>query len=163
MNSGRDSHAKACATWHRLHSVFVILSVAAIAADVKTLSLTVGKGELLQFDRDVVRVAIAEPKIADAVIVSPRDVMVNAKGSGHTTLIIWEGESAPQRWEISVLGDATDAERLQRSLDREFKTAFPGSEIGFSGNGDSIVLHDHIDYSNQLKRAEPLAATDTTK
>ncbi len=46
----------------------------------RALSLVVGKGELLRFDQDIARVVIAEPKIADAIIVSPRDVMVNAKG-----------------------------------------------------------------------------------
>jgi pilus assembly protein CpaC len=154
--------------WSRFGSGFpsfwlFLLAFTAFAADFKTLSLTVGKGELLQFERDVARVAIAEPKIADAVIVSPRDVMVNAKGSGHTTLIVWEGESGPQRWEITVLGDASEAEKLQRSLDRELKSALPGLEIGFSGNGDTLVLTGHVDHAEESRRAEALATTYSKK
>ena len=51
----------------------------------RDLTLVEGRGELLQFQQDVTKVAIAEPKIADAVVVSPREVMINAKGPGHTT------------------------------------------------------------------------------
>ena len=63
---------------------------------VRALSLTVGKGGLLQFGHDISKVVIAEPKIADAILVSPRDVMVNAKGAGQTTLVIWETDTRPR-------------------------------------------------------------------
>ena len=54
-----------------------------------------GRGELLRFDKDLTKVAVAEPKIADAVVISPREVMVNAKGPGRTTLVVWEGDDEP--------------------------------------------------------------------
>ncbi|HWZ31340.1 MAG TPA: pilus assembly protein N-terminal domain-containing protein [Bryobacteraceae bacterium] len=146
-----------------MRAALLLIALTAFAADVRTLSLTVGKGELLQFDRDIVRVAIAEPKIADAVIVSPRDVMVNAKGAGHTTLIIWEAEKSPEQYDITVLGDTSDADKLQRSLEGEFKSALPGTEIGFTGNGDTIVLTGHVDNADQYKRAAALASTYTKK
>src|ERR1035437_10061198 len=37
------------------------------------ITLLEGRGELLTFPRDVTKVAISEPKIADAVVISPRD------------------------------------------------------------------------------------------
>ena len=70
----------------------------------RALSLVVGTGELLRFDQDVSNVAIAEPKIADAVVVSPHDVMVNAKGPGRTTLVIWVlGPGGSGRYRASSL------------------------------------------------------------
>ena len=58
-----------------------------------------GRGELLQFERDIERVAISEPKIADAVVVSPREIMVNAKSAGKASLVVWEAaSSAPGRF-----------------------------------------------------------------
>src|SRR5450755_781633 len=86
---------------------------------VRALSLVVGNGHLLQFDHDVSRVVVSEPKIADAVVVSPRDVMVNAKGPGHTTLVIWEAEAAPVRYDISVVIDSTELDGLNKSLSAE--------------------------------------------
>ena len=57
--------------------------------------MTVGRGELIQFDGDVKTVAASEPKIADVVVVSPREVMVNAKGLGKATIVV--GKIGPCR------------------------------------------------------------------
>src|ERR1041384_4126119 len=70
----------------------------------RDMSLVEGRGELLQFQRDVLKVAVAEPKIADAVVISPREIMVNAKTPGHTTVVIWETGSAPMRGEVGGSG-----------------------------------------------------------
>ena len=56
----------------------------------KVMKLLLGRGELIQFEHDVNRVVISEPKIADAVVVGPHEIMVNAKGLGKATLIVWE-------------------------------------------------------------------------
>ncbi len=61
----------------------------------REIALMEGRGELIQFQNDITKVVISEPKIADAVVVSPREVMVNAKGPGSTTLVVWEGEQSP--------------------------------------------------------------------
>ena len=51
------------------------------------ITLLEGRGELLTFPNDINKVAISEPKIADAVVISPREVMINAKGPGRATLV----------------------------------------------------------------------------
>ena len=127
------------------------------------LSLTVGKGELLQFGRDISKVVIAEPKIADAVLVSPRDVMVNAKGPGQTTLVIWEAEAAPAQYDITVLNDTTELGLLQKSLGAQLKSGLPGANIEFSGNADAIVLSGRVANGGESKRAEAIAATHAKK
>lgn len=65
----------------RAARAFAALSLLTLcrAADppaVRSITLIEGAGQLLQFDRDVERLAIAEPKIADAIVVSTHDVMV---------------------------------------------------------------------------------------
>ena len=66
------------------------------------ITLVNGRGELLQFERDIERLAISEPKIADAVLVSPREVMVNGHAPGKASLVVWDGGSAPNRYNIDV-------------------------------------------------------------
>ena len=147
-----------------LTTLCVALSAQPVPAPSRTvLSLTVGKGELLQFDRDVSKVVIAEPKIADAVIVSPRDVMVNAKGPGQTTLMIWETDRPPARYDITVFNDATELGMLRQSLAGQLKSAFPDANIEFSGNADAIVLTGHVASAQESKRAEAIAATHAKK
>lgn len=117
------------------------------------ITLVAGKGELLSFTSDVARVAISEPKIADAVVVSPREVMVNAKSPGRTTLIIWIADK-PQRYDITVRPD----EEAIHQLRRELQEALHGSEINISWSGDSIVLTGKVKDAEQARRAQSLAS-----
>ena len=82
--------------------IFVLVCCAGAADVGRQVSLVVGKGELIQFSNDLIKVVVAEPKIADAVVVSPKDVMVTAKSVGHTTLVIWETGSTPARYAAPV-------------------------------------------------------------
>src|SRR6202040_2670131 len=84
-------------------------------SSVQTLTLTTGRGELLQFAQDVKQVAAAEPKIADVVVISPREVMVNAKEPGKTTVIVWE-DGNPIRYNVDVIADNTDFDNFRKSL-----------------------------------------------
>jgi pilus assembly protein CpaC len=129
----------------------------------RPLSLTVGKGELLQFDQDISRVVIAEPKVADAIVVSPRNILVNAKSAGQTTLVIWESEASLLRYDITVLTDRTEINELRDSLGAELKAAMPGAGIEFSGNADTIVLTGKVANMDESKRAEAIASTHTKK
>ena len=109
----------------------------------------------MQFERDVQRVAISEPKVADAVVVSPHEVMVNAKGIGKTTLIIWENGSIPVRYDIEVKPDGADFELLRKEL----REGIIDSPVTFSGTAEKIVLNGSVKTLDESKRAEALALT----
>jgi len=139
-----------------------VLSVAAVAsiavaqtAPPRELTLIVGRGELLQFSNDVKTVAASEPKIADVSVVSPREVMINAKGLGKTTVIVWESGGAPRRYNISVQADTMDFELLKKSV---IDTA-PGANISVTGNVETLVLSGSVDSVAVAKKAEAVAST----
>ncbi|HLJ16918.1 MAG TPA: pilus assembly protein N-terminal domain-containing protein [Bryobacteraceae bacterium] len=127
------------------------------------ITLTVGRGDLLQFDREIVKVVVAEPKIADAIVVSPHEVMVTAKGNGKTTLIIWQADVAPARYDIDVVPDSAEQDALKVSLTRELKAALPDAAINFAGNGETIVLTGTAQNPGQSQRAAAVASTHTRK
>src|SRR5215831_17599584 len=104
------------------------------------IALIEGTGELLQFGHDIDKVAIAEPKIADAVVISAREVMVNGKGPGQTTLVVWEGGNIPARYDIRVARDTADADALRSRNAASLKAALPESSVEFSGDNESLVL-----------------------
>lgn len=131
------------------------LLLAAQTPPANDLILTLGRGHLLQFGNDVTRVAISEPKIADAVVVSPREVMVNAKGVGKATLVIWETGLAPVGYSVTVAPDLTTLDDLKRDM----RAALPGAAVAVSGNAETLVLTGNVKDVAQSKRAESLAST----
>lgn len=124
-------------------------------AQSRDLTLVEGRGELLQFQNDVTKVAISEPKVADAVVISPREVMVNAKGPGRATLIIWETGAEPARYEIDVTKDTLEWENFHKQM----VESVGGSEIKVTGTGDTIVLSGHVKSAEDSKRLASMAQT----
>jgi pilus assembly protein CpaC len=121
----------------------------------KNLGLVIGRGELLRFNSDVLRMAVAEPKIADAIVVSPREVMVNAKGMGNTTVVVWTADAAPTRFDVRVTNDNFDLDTLRDSIVK----SVPGAEIILTGNDQSLVITGTAPSSEGSKRAQAMAAT----
>src|SRR5690348_13524886 len=113
-----------------------VLAVAScgIALAQTEIALVEGRGELLRFQNDITRVVISEPKVADAVVVSPREVMVNAKGPGRTTLVVWEAGTEPARYEIAVTKDTSDWEAFRKHM----QESADGSQITVTGTGDTV-------------------------
>src|SRR4249920_1303798 len=111
------------------------------------ITLLEGRGDLLTFANDVNKVAISEPKVADAVVISPREVMVNAKGPGRATLVIWESGADPVRYEVAVTKDTSDWDLFTKSIN---DTA--GAPIIVTGTGETIVLSGTVKSAEDAKR-----------
>ncbi len=80
----------------------------------RALTLTVGRGELLQFSDDTSRVSVSDPTIADAIVVSTHDVVLNGKGPGNTTIMIWHGDNVSP-YNITVEPDLTEIQKQLRA------------------------------------------------
>ena len=70
---------------------------------VREFTLLEGQGELLTFKSDVTKVAVSEPKVADAVVISPREVMINGKSPGRATLLVWETGAEPAEGILEIV------------------------------------------------------------
>ena len=66
------------------------------AAAVQRVALTVGRSTVLTVDFDVTRIAVTNPAIADATVVTPREVLIDGKGPGTVSLILWGGARRTQ-------------------------------------------------------------------
>ncbi|MGP8247997.1 MAG: type II and III secretion system protein family protein [Bryobacteraceae bacterium] len=128
------------------------------AADVtrgRDVVLVEGRGELLEFGRDIQRVLVSEPKIADAVVVSLHEVMIDAKAPGLATVMVWETGAAPTRFEVTVTHDNTDWD----SFSKKFQESADGEPVHMSGNGETIVLTGAVKTAEDSKRLASLAQT----
>src|SRR6266567_3260603 len=156
MKTGRLDRAAALAAW-----CFATLSPGVFgigwgqpkhARDIKLLE---GRGELLQFQKDIQRVVISEPKIADVAVISPREVMVNAKGPGKTTLVVWESGSEPARYEVEVTKDTSEWEQFRKQIEESAN----GSPVTVTGSGETVVLAGSVKSAEDSKRLAGIAQT----
>ena len=115
--------------------------VQAPAGPPERVLITVGRSTVLQTDYDVTRIAITNPAVADAVVVQPREVLIDGKGPGTVSLIVW---GAGRRDQYDVVVDHGTL-----ALEQQLHLLFPGEDIRVTANDDAVVLHGKVS-SNEV-------------
>ena len=120
--------------------------------DVERLLLTAGRSMVLAVPFDVSRIAITDPKIADAVVVQPREVLIDGRSAGTVSLIVW-GAGRREQYDVVVDPGVTT---LQQTLQQ----VFPGEDIRVAINDEAVILSGQVSTNAvMLKAAEIVAAT----
>ena len=76
-----------------------------------TLVLQIGKSRLVQLDRPVTRVSVGDPEVAELVLVSPEEVLINGRKPGDTSLILWDQRGVPEVHTLTI-SEASDRQVL---------------------------------------------------
>lgn len=110
--------------------------------DIQKLELTVGKSKVLDLPVVIKRASLANPDIADTVVLSPTQIYVTGKTTGVTNLTLWnEGGKMMGLYDVVVAPDLT---RLKENL----HITLP-DERGILVTSD----HDHITLSGTASNA----------
>src|SRR5215470_12349543 len=80
----------------------------------ESLHVMVGRSLVIDSPGRLKRVSIADPAIADAVIVSPHQILVNGKAPGAVSLVLWDESGQNQSFEVVVELDALDLQQKIR-------------------------------------------------
>src|SRR4051812_22156253 len=110
----------------------------------KGASVLVVNGTTLQ------RFSVGDPAVAEAVVVSPTEVLVNGKGLGTTTLVLWDNTGAPKLYSVEVTADAAGLEKYLRTL-------LPDSQISVTATGNSVTLSGAVRDASAADRAIEIA------
>lgn len=99
---------------------------------VTPLDLPIGRSFPIRADTAVTRVSIVNPSVADVVVVSDREVVINSLASGETDAIIWLANGTRTHYRISV---HSPADRKQISISVHFAEVRRDAlrELGVSG------------------------------
>src|ERR1043166_8001875 len=80
----------------------MVLVATAFGQARERIRIAVGHSEVVQSSEDVRTVAIAEPTIADAAVGSARSVVINAKSSGWSRLVVYSEGGRYKVYDIEV-------------------------------------------------------------
>ena len=91
----------------------VVLAVpSAQAGKAEPLTVGVGQSVVLEMPQEVSTVSIADAKIADAAVGSEKTVVVNGKGAGKTSLVVWEKGGHYTLYDVSCVDQSTKKQVL---------------------------------------------------
>lgn len=113
------------------------------------VELTAGRSTVLSTDFDITRIAVTNPAIADAVVVRPREVLVDGKSAGTVSLIVWGGDV---RKHFDVVVDAGVSQ-----LQQNFADLFTGEDINVAVTESSVILSGAVSSNDVMLRAAEIA------
>jgi len=117
--------------------------------------VTAGRSTIVATDFTVTRIAVTNPDIADAVVVQPREVLVDGKKPGTVSLILWSSNDRKQ-YDIVV-------EPAITALEQQLQALFPGEDIAVGVSEEAIVLSGHVSSTNVMLRAGEIATASASK
>lgn len=101
------------------------------------LYAVMGKTQLIKFDEPVKRISITDPSLADLVLLSPKELLLNGKKAGRTSLLFWGNSEKPVFFNMIVQQD-TDA--FIQAVDQ----IAPGEDIKYAFTDDGVIMSGHI-------------------
>ena len=116
----------------------------------REITLKVGEGELLQYPDLASRISVSDPNIADAVVISPHEVVLNGKSAGATTVMVWHGDNV-SRYEVNVQPDLSE-------IQKQLRATLPNEQIQVSSTKDAILLTGVVTDPEVSKRAADIAS-----
>ena len=119
------------------------------------VSLTAGRSTVLAVDFDVTRIAITNPAIADAVVVAPREILIDGKAQGTISLIIW-GDGRRAQYDLSVDAPVTQLQQQLRNL-------FPGEDIQVTITDEATTLSGRVSSNAVMLKAGEIAEKTSAK
>ena len=115
------------------------------------LRVMVGKSLLINTTDKLKRVSVTDPEIADALVVTPTQVLVHGRSPGEVSLLIWDEFERSRSFDLRVDVDVTAARE-------EIKRIFPDEQIDVSASRSAIVLSGHVTTEDVQKHAGMVAA-----
>lgn len=119
------------------------------------IQLTAGRSTILSTEYDVTRIAVTSPDVADAVVVQPREILIDGKKPGTVSLIVW-GSAARVQYDIVVEQPITNLEQQLHSL-------FPGEDVTVGTSEGATILSGHVSNTNVMLRMGEIAAASVPK
>ena len=123
-------------------------SFAANAKEAIPVNVLVGQSKVISFDSAIERFSVSNPEVAEAVLVTPSQVVINGKAFGQINLIAWQKNTGR-----FVVFDVYVRTNLSL-IDSQIRALFPKDDIRLSQANGSVVLSGSVSDPNIATQAD---------
>jgi pilus assembly protein CpaC len=124
-------------------------------AAITRITLTAGRSTVIETDFDVTRIAVTNTAVADAVVVQPREILIDGKGAGTVSLIAW-GIDRREQYDVVVSQEVSN-------LQQQLQALFPGEDIRVNASDEAIILSGQVSSNPVMLRAGEIAQATSAK
>ena len=120
-------------------------------------TVPLNKSRVIKMRKSVGRVSVANPEIADILVINPREIYLVGKKLGSTNLVAWDRKNQVQ--EVMSIEVTHDLIALKEKLHR----FLPGEKIYVESAQESIVLNGEVSSPTKMGAALDLAKAFVTE
>jgi len=144
-------------------SILLALSVAAFgqppapaqATASRDLAVTVGKSVLVDSVPNIERVSVANGDLAEAVAITPHEVLVNGKMAGETSLIVWQQGGNRLFFDLTVQRNEARVDAVRRALTEELGN----QDVTIELQDTTVFVRGTVKNLTSANRAVEIAST----
>ena len=118
------------------------------------LRLLTGKSLLVKTADRTRRVSVSDPTVANALVVTPNQILIEGRSPGEVSLIIWNEYEESRSFDVRVEVDTT-------AVADELKRDFPTEPIRLSSSQSALMISGHVTSKDVADRAGALAGAYT--
>jgi len=122
----------------------------------RELSVTVGKSVLVDSPQTIERIAVSNGALAEAVAISPHELMLNGLAPGETSLIIWQEGGNRLFFDLTVQRNETRLDGIRREMAQELGG---DDKVTINMEGDTVFLRGTVPTLSAAQRAVDIAST----
>ncbi len=122
------------------------------------LFVNVGKSLVVDSAKPIERVSVGLGEIAEATAVGPREILLNGKAPGQTSLIVWQQGGDKLFFDVSVQPSHFNSDARLEALRREINRELPGQKIDPAIDNDLIFLRGSVKDLTSADRAMAIAS-----
>jgi pilus assembly protein CpaC len=122
---------------------------------VAKLVVTVGKSLIIDSPLDIRRLSVANGDLAEAVAVNPKEVLINGKMAGETSLIVWQQNGARLIYDLTVRMSNAKLDAVRQQIAKDF----PNEEINVTFENDTAFVRGTVHDLTAAERVISIAAT----
>jgi len=116
------------------------------------VSLVVGKSTVVDTPVAIKRASLADPQVADAIVLSPRQIYVTGKGYGMTNLTLWGKDD--QIIAVFDLDVGVDLARLKKHLAELLPDE---TNLHFKGTHDHVTISGTVSSEGRMQQVLAVA------
>src|SRR5579862_2596341 len=131
----RTKRGRAARTWKEFAAAaFITLGAGFLTAQTaEDLRLTVGRSVVIDYPSDVRQISTSNPEVVDASPITTREILLNAKGTGNSTMVVWSKTGQRTFYNFNV---ELNLDPLRLIL----KDSFPKETIDTHSSRDTVTL-----------------------
>jgi pilus assembly protein CpaC len=119
------------------------------------LIVTVGMSMIIDSPVAVSKISIANGELAEAVAVNPKEILINGKAPGETSLIVWQQGGTRLVYDLMVRISTQKLDNARQQIARDF----PDEDISITFDNDTAFVRGSVKDTFEAARIMAISAT----